>query len=565
MSFLTQATRYIKRNGISYTLHKVMLRSGEHLLRTYDRKAKKMAPDATALQRQMETVFDNPPTISVVVPVYNTKPIFLTELADSVLNQTYPHFELVLLDGNSVKPETLQTLEALEKRDSRIAVFHSKENLGISGNTNLSIEKATGEYIALLDHDDLLTPDALFEVAHTIVSQQADMIYSDEDKINESSAYLFAPHFKPDFSPDKLRGTNYICHLMVIKKTLLLEVGGLNPACDGSQDHDLALRASEKARYIAHIPKVLYHWRALNTSMSHQNLEKCVASATMAVEGQIKRQGFPALVTTEEMRSHVRYRHNFDTSITFIIEHHGNDEKLHQCMESLGEPPFNNVSMIVLSKHRVAHYETVLYEPDASRYHMLNICARRAPGEVLVFLDSGMRVIDDLELPYLIGRAVQPDAGVVAPTILYQDGSLRHQGYLLGMDTIVKNPQQRHPMSKWGYYAIEHISHNVSAASVAFFAVRKEVFLKAGMFDAGYEHDMGDVDLCLKLSAMGLYHVVIPECQATYFSRMDGPDAIINEKPKEKDAARFLKAYGELKDPFYSPNLSVKGKTYRLK
>jgi len=542
MSIISSAVRYMKRHGLKYTLHKAYVQAGERFLKTYYRKALKNAPDEAELKRQRETAFAAPIKISIVVPAYNTRPVFLNELVDSVLSQTYPHFELCLMDGNSQNPDTLLALEALRTRDSRIHVAHSKENMGISGNTNLAISMATGEYIALLDHDDLLTPDALFEVASAILNTGADMIYSDEDKIDEHSTTLFAPHFKPDFSPDMLRSSNYICHLMVIKKALLLDVGGLDPAFDGSQDHDLALRSSEKAKKIVHIPKVLYHWRSLNSSMSHQNLEKCVDAATRAVQNQLSRLALNALVTTEEMRCHVRFLPAEGLSVTFIISHGGDDALLSRCLHSLGNPK-----------------DTMIIKPGEHRFRDLNAAAKEAKGDILVFVDSHMDVLDSAEIPSLISRAALPDAGVVAPTILYKDGTLRHQGYLIGMDTIVKNPQQHHPINSWGYFAIERVSKNVSAASVAFFAVKKSAFLEAGMFDESYLHDLGDVDFCLKLLEKGLYNVVLPECQAVY----DGMDAIIDKAPDPKDAVAFLRAHGDLKDAYYSPNLSHSGRTYR--
>ena len=540
MNIVRRAIRYIKRHGLRHTLQKAAARIGDKFLHTYHRRFLKAAPSAEELKRQREAFFSAPPKISIVVPVFNTRPVFLHELADSVLNQTYPHFELCLLDGNSQNAGTLAALEEIKKRDERVLLGHSKENLGISGNTNLAIAMATGEYIALLDHDDLLTPDALYEVACAIAVQQADMIYSDEDKIDEKSAYTFSPHFKPDFSPDYLRGINYICHLMVIKKSLLLEAGGLDSGFDGSQDHDLALRASEKAKCIVHIPKVLYHWRSLNTSMSHGNLEKCLDAGTRAVQNQLKRLHIDAALTMEEIYLHLQYKPDANVSVTFIIEHHASDAILKRCLDSLGNPK-----------------EVLIWpspnEPEGTRYSALNRCAECATGELLVFVDSHMVVAEKKELSCLFGRAAMADAGIVAPTILNENGSLRHQGYVLGMDTIVKNPEQHLPTSR--------VAHNVSAAAVAFFAVRKSVFVDAGMFDVRYHHDLGDVDFCLKLLKKGLYNVVLPECRAMY----DGENAIVDEKPNEEDAATFEKAHGTIQDAYYNPNFSHSGRTFQLK
>lgn len=545
MDIFSRTAAYIKSHGLRVTLHKAAKKTADRVLMPYHRWALKNAPDEKELAAQRGHVFDDPPFISIVVPVYNTQPALLRALMDSVLAQTYAHFELVLMDGASVCPETQEALEEAVKRDGRVKLFRSGKNEGISGNTNLGILKAQGSYIALLDHDDLLTPDALFHVAKAITETSADLIYSDEDKVSYNGQYYHTPHFKPDFSPDLLRACNYICHLMVFKKTFLAEAGLLDPRFDGSQDHELALRLSEKAHRIIHISKVLYHWRDVKTSMSRQNLQKCVDAATLAVSEHLARLGIDAEVFTGEARAQIRYHMPEGTRVTAILSHAGDETRLKRCKDSLGLLPF----------------ETLVCAPG---YPAMNEAARRAQGEVLLFIDSGMVVVTPAELKSLIGRSLLSDAGAVGPTILSPNGRLRHQGYLLGMAHLVANPQKGHDMAQWGYFALERMSRNVSAVSAALMAIRREVFLDAGGFDEGYVNALGDVELCLKAAQKGLYHAVLPNCKAVYHAPASNPQAIVDVRPDAKDAERFLKAHGVINDPFYNPNWSKKGNGYRL-
>lgn len=544
MNIIKHTIEYVSAYGFKTTLRRAGEKAYEHFFKRYHRWAQKQAPTEAELASQRAHVFCDPPLISIVVPVYNTKSVFLQELVESVLAQTYPHFELCLLDGNSQRPETLELLTALPNKDPRIRVKHSRENLGISGNTNLAIAFATGDYIALLDHDDLLTPDALYHVACAIQSQGADFIYTDEDKISEKSHYTFDPHFKADFSPDELRSSNYICHLMVIKKTLIESAGMLNPAFDGSQDHDLALRVSEKAAKIVHIPRVLYHWRQLQSSMSHQNNDKCIGAAKRTVSAQLARLNISGDVTIEGARVHVHYRITGNPTVTFIIAHRGSDARLKRCLDSL--PDYD-------------------YLVTPGGYKALNDAAKQSQSDILIFIDSGMRLKKGSDLSSMIGRAQLADAGIVAPLITYKNNTLRHQGYLVGMKNVVANAQQHLPLSTWGYFAKAHVSHNISAASCAFFAVRRDVFMANGLFEESYEQDLADVAFCLRLVSKGLFNVSLPDVKAVYEKSEFGPDAIIDTLPNERDAARFLEAHGILEDPFYNPNLTRENGSYRLR
>lgn len=306
MQWAERVRAYVRMHGAGYTLH----RAGEMLAaRVLLRDEWRFRRERTS-KRELATQRAHPfpdVRISVVVPVFNTRPKFLRALADSLLAQTHGAWEACLYDGGSTSAETRKALEAIAARDSRFHIAFGAENAGISGNTNRAIKMATGEYIALCDHDDVLAPDALWRIAEAIDAHHPDVLYTDEDKLTTHGAIHVDAHRKPDFCPDNLRSGNYICHLSVIRRTLLDAIGGLRPAFDGSQDHDLMLRACERADGVIHIPRVLYHWRTLRGSMSHTKLAVCLDAAARAVEESMRRTGFPGTCRVEDGVLRLRY------------------------------------------------------------------------------------------------------------------------------------------------------------------------------------------------------------------------------------------------------------------
>ena len=260
MSMIDRIREYRQSHGTAYTLKRLGQKAAQQLLGTYDRRWKRERASAEELKAQRE----NQPAaglISVVIPVYNTDPKMLGDLLDSLESQSYLNFEAVLYNGASTRAETTAVLTARGEKEPRFRVFSGEENKGISGNTNEALKLARGEYIALCDHDDLLAPDALWRVAECIAEKQPDVIYSDEDRITQNGRRHMDPHYKPDYCPDNLVSDNYICHMTVIRKSLLEETGGLRSGFDGSQDHDLFLRLAEKTDKIEHLPYILYSWR----------------------------------------------------------------------------------------------------------------------------------------------------------------------------------------------------------------------------------------------------------------------------------------------------------------
>ncbi len=287
MNSISRFRQYAQTNGLAYALHRAAEKTGERFSRSWDRTWQRLKPDEETLQRQR----DSQPAaglISVVIPVYRTDPDFLDELAESLTAQTYLNWEACLYVTGD-REETEEAVRRAAVLDRRIRVQRGLVNEGISGNTNRAVAMARGEWIAFCDHDDLLPQDALWMLAEEISLGKADVIYTDEDKIR--GRLHTDPHLKPDFCPDTLRSVNYVCHLMAARKSLIEEVGGLRPACDGSQDHDLILRLSEKTDRIRHLAFIGYHWRSVPTSFSGTAAEACQQAAARAVESHMARIG----------------------------------------------------------------------------------------------------------------------------------------------------------------------------------------------------------------------------------------------------------------------------------
>lgn len=564
---------YLRTNGIAYTSHRAMQKITERVLKRYDRWARKRMPSLQELERQRKRTFCPAPFLSIVVPVYNTKPRFLMELAESFVNQTYHNWEACLYDGRSTNPDTIACLRSLEKLDHRIHVALGEENQGISGNTNLAIQMVKGDYIILCDHDDILTSDALYWIADAIEQKGADLVYSDEDKINEASNRYFDPHFKPDFSLDMLRSSNYICHLLVVKRTLLDKAGLLDSRYDGSQDHDLALRASEHAACIVHVPRVLYHWRQLSTSMSHQKLEKCQQAAKRAVEAQLRRQQVKGQVSLLEGRSQIKYMLSGTPLVTVILEHHGSSRRLHKCIEALERAEkYPAVEWLIVSPVPMEaadadmKFRAIPWEAGASRFHMLDKAIQLANGEYIVCMDSGVQVETEDWLSDILAHCMQPGVGIVCPILYGKDKKIRHAGYAVGVKNVAAGRQEGLPRSAWGYFGHEHYAHNISAASAAFFMVGKEIYLSHSGFDAAYQTDLGDVDFCLKLLQSGLRHVLTPLVKAVYEPRESGRDAVLRGAPEAGDRQRFVNAWGEnVLDPYYNENFTREDASFTLR
>lgn len=468
-------------------------------------------------------------TLSFLIPTWNTRPEHLSALADSLLAQSCPAWEACLYDGASPDHATREALAALAQRDPRFRVVMGTENGGISGNTNAAYAMATGDVIALCDHDDLLAPDAVRCILEA-AENGADFIYTDEDKVSADGTRFFDPHLKPDFAPDSLRAGNYICHITAMTRQLadrLVQRDGclLRSAFDGSQDHDLALRATELAAKVTHIPRILYHWRMLDASFSHQRAEKCSRAACAAVEGQLTRLRIPGSVAMESLRVRIRY-----------------------------DVPEASVTAIVWGKGRPPRLPGEVIRVD--RPAEMNAAAQRATGEYLLFLRAGMNPLDKGWLDEMLMHAARPGVGCVGSAILDGQRFYRHAGYAVD----VPGGAVSHHAGQWLYghpYMItDRLVRNVTGVSSGLLLIRRETFLRLGGFGE-YEGDLRGADLGLKCLEAGLLNVYTPHgrmlCRA--------PLPCLTEAAPEGDLRRFHALWGEHPDErYYSPLLTRDGR-----
>lgn len=463
---------YIRMHGVQYTIRRACQILDEHFLHSYDRQWRKCSPtvEEIAVQRAVQP---DAGLISIAVPVYNTRPSFLHALVQSFLAQSYENWEAVLYDGCSTDEAALAAMDNLPV-DARIRIVHGASNSGISGNTNHAISLCRGEYVALCDHDDLLSPDALWHVARAIASECPDMIYSDEDRITEDGWHHFAPHIKPDFCPDHLRSGNYICHLMVIRRALLDQLCGLNPAFDGSQDHDLALRISEETTHIVHIPRVLYHWRNVHSSMSHLHREKCLDAAARAVTAHMERSRYGGVCMPDDGVLRLRWNVAPDLSVRTIRVTAGN------------------------------RYATMNREAEASR------------EDLLLFIDESVTEMSEGFVQELAMYAQRDDVGAVTPMLTDGKGRVVHAGFMLHPEQTAVCRNAGLPWHAGGWHGMNRTSHNVAAVSAACMMIRRDHFVP---FDESYSDGLGAVDWCLRLSQKGLYHIYTPHARAVCLKR----------------------------------------------
>jgi glycosyltransferase involved in cell wall biosynthesis len=522
------------------------------------------------------------PLISVVMPVYNAPPRLLRKAIRSVRAQLYPHWELCVADDASPDDAVWRTLERLAKADPRIRIVRRETNGNICAATNSALALATGEFVALMDHDDILPERALYEIAALLQDHpDADMIYSDEDKI-DAGGHRYEPYFKTDWNPELILAQNMVSHLGVYRRSLMEEVGGLREGFEGSQDYDLALRVSERTtgERIHHIPWILYHWRQHGgpQTFSQGQMDRCAAAAHRAVAEHLQRTGQAnATVRNQpdapgwlEVR---RATPKPKPLVSVIVPTRDRAELLAQCAEGvLQQTDYDPLEFIVVDNGSVEPKTAELFarlrkDPrvrilEASgpfNFSALNnLAAAEARGEILLLLNNDISVIEPHWLDAMVAHAVRPSVGAVGARLLFPDGTLQHAGVAIGVGGVAGHLAYGLPGDTGGYFGHLTTTRNMSAVTAACLALRKSVFEEAGGFDA--EHlkvAFNDVDLCLKIRALG-YDIVWTAQAELYHheSASRGEDLAPAAKARfDGEVAVMRQRWGEtLKcDPFYGP------------
>jgi GT2 family glycosyltransferase len=554
----------------------------------YARWIQKHEPTAQALRWQRATNFARKPTISIVMPTYNTPAAFLTDVIESVLAQTYVHWELCIADGNSSADWVRPMLEQYAAKDSRIKVQFLDANRGISGNTNAALALAGGEFVALLDHDDTLAPFALFEVVQALNHQpEADLIYSDEDKLDETGRRV-DPCFKPDWSPDTLRSYNYICHLLVLRRTLIESLGGVREGFDGAQDYDLVLRASEQARRIVHVPKVLYHWRMHRQSTAFDTKSKTyiVEAGCKALTEHLERMRTPARVLPTSLAGAYRVIYHLPNQplVSILIPNHDSAAMLARCVESLGRTSYANYELVILENNsklsetfdyyrqieRQGNVRIVTWNKPFNYASVNNFGATKAAGDVLLFLNNDVEVINPDWLEWMVKHALRPEVGVVGAKLLYADDTIQHAGIVVGMGGVAGHVHLRFPRDAEGYMQRLRVTHNCAAVTGACLMSRRDVFEKAGGFDESFVLAFNDVDLCLQIQALGYRVIWTPEAELYHLeSKTRGYEDTPEKQARfSREYKLFVTKWGQyLKtgDPYYNPNFRLDRSDYALR
>lgn len=523
------------------------------------------AEEEAEISRRIEK-FDQKPKISILMPVYNTPEKWLRAAIESVLKQLYPNWELCIADDNSKNANVKKILQEYSAADGRIRVVFRETNGHISAASNSALQLARGEFTALMDHDDELSVDALYHVAAEINKfPSADLIYSDEDKI-DSRGNRFYPWFKPDWSPELFYSMNLLAHLCVFRTAILRKIGGFREGFEGSQDYDLSLRFIEAVspRSIRHIPRILYHWRSIPGSVAFDSSEKSYAAerARIAVNEHFVRTGAPArCVAGRSGINRITFDFPAKETVSIIIAVRGSRGEIARNL--IKQVPTPNAGIILAGNFDTAaalgdRVKTLRFEDDGL-FSILNRAACEASGSVLVFLDESTLTASENWIGELAGRASENGIGAVAPMILNLSGRIIHSGYVFGILGGVGRAYFGRKAATPD--AIRRIAaeQNFSAVSAAGMAIRRDLFEKAGGFNAAdFPEYYADADLCLRLLQTGNRNIFTPHVRLTQENTRPLPSGPELDALRERWKSIFAD------DPFYNPNLTASEENYSL-
>jgi GT2 family glycosyltransferase len=516
------------------------------------------------------------PTISILMPVYNPDVKWLTEAIESVRAQIYPNWELCIADDLSA--DTLrEVIRDYARQDNRIKATFLKTHEGISGATEQALSIANGQFIGFLDHDDKLADDALFEVARALnVRPELDFIYTDEDILDEHGRRV-DPFFKPDWSPDLLLSMNYVPHLVVYRKEVLLEVGSVRKGFEGSQDYDLALRVTERSNRIGHVAKPVYSWRRTPESTASSLAAKPFArdTAKKALKEAMARRGIEAeILDGYNQWYRIRYRLAKDPLISIIVVTHDKPDLLKACLESIRtKTSYKNYEIIVVDhrseKRKTMEYlrslecKVIRYDEEFNFAKINNFASERANGNYLLFLNDDTEVIESLWLEEMVSiLESRADVGIVGAKLLYKDRRIQHAGVILGCGGSAGHPFRGIPDSHSTYFGFAHIIRNCIAVTAACMMIKRQLFDDLKGFDVNLTVGGNDVDLCIRAYQLGYLTVYTPYAVLYHL------EGSTRRTVPLSDYQYFTKKWEKLLryDPFYNVNLCLESedKLYTL-
>lgn len=528
---------------------------------------------------------------SIAVPVFRTPAKFLCEMIESVRSQSFPFWELCLANADPEDREVAEILERYCREDRRIRVKNLKENKGISENTNAALAMARGEFVGLLDHDDLLAPDALYEMAARLEKDGGiDVFYTDEDKVTTDLSEHFQPHLKPDFNLDLLRSNNYICHFFVVRREIAERIGGFRPEFNGAQDYDFIFRCTEEAEKIVHIPRILYHWRVHSASTADNPASKMYAyeAGKRAIEGNLERSGVRGVVSLRQDYGFydVHYPVEGEPLVSILIPNKDQKETLMHCIHSVLETStWKNLEILIIENNseqeetfacyreleKDPRIRILTYPGKTFNYSAINnFGVQQAKGEYLLFLNNDIEVITPDWIEQMLGNCQRPEVGIVGAKLYYPDNTIQHAGIIIGIGGIAGHAFLGLARAKSGYIHKASLQMDYSAVTAACMMMKAEAFRKAGGFEEKLTVAFNDVDLCLRTVEQGWLVVYDPHVEMYHYeSKSRGAEDSEEKLRRFQQEIEFMRTrwIRLLKDgdPNYNPNLTLSKWNYSLR
>ena len=560
-------------------------------------KARKVLYTKKQLEAQRKQKFSKDVKFSILVPLYNTPENFLVEMIQSVVAQTYSNWELCLADGSDDKHKYVgHVCRKMAKQDKRIVYKKLEKNLGISGNTNACIDMATGDYISLFDHDDLLHPAALHDVMVEICEKDADFIYTDENTFHRTPDDAYCPHFKPDFAPDTLRSYNYICHFTSFKASLIDEVGKFRSEFDGSQDYDMILRLTEKANKIVHIPKILYYWRSHANSVASDISAKpyTLTAAKKALDEHLVRVGLKGKATDARIPStyKIEYEIEGEPLVSIIIPNKDHTDDLDKCISSVEKiSTYKNYEIIVVENNseeqetfeyyeevqrRFSNVKVVEWKEKGFNYPKINNFGfEMASGEYIILMNNDIEPLTPAWIEEMLMYSQREDVGAVGMMLYYPDDTIQHAGVVIGIGgdpemAVAGHSHKYFRRGEYGYASRLAIAQNYSAVTAACLMVRSDVYKEVGGLDESFAVAFNDVDFCLKIRSAGYLIVWTPFAEAYHYeSKSRGLENTPEKVARfNREINTFLGKWRKVRDagdPYYNPNLTLEHENFNLR
>lgn len=547
-------------------------------------------PGEAELEKQRRRKWQYEPKISVVVPAYKTPEKFLRQMIDSLRNQTYGNWELCIANGSPEDSSMESVLQEYSSQDDRIRYKNLDENLGIAENTNEAFAMATGEFVGLLDHDDLLSSNALYEIVRVLESdRETDVVYTDEDKVTTDLSEHFQPHLKPDFNLDLLRSNNYICHFFTVRREIVEQTGGFRREFDGAQDYDFIFRCTEAARRIRHVPEILYHWRTHKASTADNPASKMYAfdAGKRAIEAHLERCGEQGNVShTKDLGFYkVAYPVLKESLVSIIIPNKDEKESLQKCLESIWEKStYKNYEILIVennstSQEIFAYYEELekrenvrilKWEHEFNYAAINNFGAAHASGEYFLFLNNDVEIITTDWVEKMLGNCQRDQVGAVGVKLYYPDDTIQHAGCIIGIGGIAGHMFVGMPGSHTGYLHKASIQQNLSAVTAACMMMKRTAFEKAGGFTEELSVAFNDVDLCLKVRREKYLIVYNPFVELYHYeSKSRGAEDSEEKVRRFQREIEYMRSHWiqilKEGDPYYNKNLSLTKWNYSLR